>query len=100
MQDSVLRKLYLGFIQIHILHHAKKEPIYGSWMIEELARHGHNISAGTLYPILHGLTKAGLLAAEKRTVNGKYRRYYLLTESGERVLLLAKEKTQELMREL
>ena len=100
MQDSVLRKLYLGFIQIHILHHAKKEPIYGSWMIEELARHGHSISAGTLYPILHGLTKDGLLSVEKRTVNGRYRKYYRLTECGERELQLAKEKTLELMREI
>jgi DNA-binding PadR family transcriptional regulator len=24
-------------------------------MIEELARHGYKLSAGTLYPILHGL---------------------------------------------
>jgi DNA-binding PadR family transcriptional regulator len=100
MQDAVLRKLYLGFIQIHILHHAKTEPVYGSWMIAELARHGHTLSAGTLYPILHGLTKAGLLSVEKQTVEGKYRKYYRLTESGACVLLLAKEKIQELTREI
>lgn len=26
MQEKVLRKLFLGFIHIHILHHAKVEP--------------------------------------------------------------------------
>ncbi|MDP3486607.1 MAG: PadR family transcriptional regulator, partial [Bacillota bacterium] len=36
MSNRIVRKLLLGFISIHILHHAKKEPIYGTWMIEEL----------------------------------------------------------------
>ncbi len=36
MQEPVLRKLFLAFIQVHILHHANKEPIYGTWMMEEL----------------------------------------------------------------
>lgn len=40
MQDQIMRKLFLGFIHIHILHHAKKEPFYGEWMIEELKRQG------------------------------------------------------------
>ena len=30
-------------------------------MIEELARHGYKVSAGTLYPILHGLEERGYL---------------------------------------
>ena len=47
MQDVILRKLFLGFIQIHILHHAAKAPFYGAWMMEELAHHGYDISAGT-----------------------------------------------------
>ncbi len=44
MQEKILRKLFLGFIQIHILHHGKKEPFYGSWMIEELVGHGYDMS--------------------------------------------------------
>ena len=28
-------------------------------MIEEVARHGYKLSAGTLYPILHGLEERG-----------------------------------------
>ena len=46
--------LYAGLIRLHVLHHAAKEPIYGLAMMEELGRHGYKISAGTLYPILHG----------------------------------------------
>ena len=42
------RFLYAGLIRLHVLHHAVKEPIYGLAMIEELARHGYKLSAGTL----------------------------------------------------
>ncbi|HEU5450533.1 MAG TPA: helix-turn-helix transcriptional regulator, partial [Terriglobales bacterium] len=47
--------LYSGLIRLHILHHACHEPIFGLGMIEELARHGYKLSAGTMYPLLHGL---------------------------------------------
>lgn len=79
MQDPILRKLFLGFIQIHILQHAQKEPFYGSWMIEELQHHGYEISAGTLYPILHKLEKAELVTVEEKLESGKIRKYYSIT---------------------
>jgi PadR family transcriptional regulator, regulatory protein PadR len=66
MEEKVLRKLFLGFIQIHILHHAKEHPIYGMWMLEELKIHGYNISPGTLYPILHNMESDGLLRKEEK----------------------------------
>lgn len=100
MQEPVLRKLFLGFIQVHILYHAKKEPFFGSWMIEELKHHGYEISAGTLYPILHSLEKENLLITEKQIIGGKTRKYYSITEKGEKTLTLAKEKIKELIHEL
>jgi len=36
-------------------------------MIEELARHGYKLSAGTLYPILHGLEERGYLTISEQT---------------------------------
>ncbi len=100
MQDPILRKLFLGFIQVHILHHAKKEPIYGSFMIEELKSHGYDISPGTLYPIFHNLEKAELLIVKNQTVEGKVRKYYSITEKGEIVLTEARNKIRELTGEL
>lgn len=100
MQDPILRKLFLGFIQIHILHHAQKEPFYGSWMIEELRHHGYEISAGTLYPILHNLEKAELVTVEEKLQGGKIRKYYSITASGVVVLNKAKVKIKELTSEL
>jgi len=86
MQGQILRKFFLGFIQIHILHHAKKEPFYGAWMIEELSEHGYDMSPGTLYPLLHNMESSGLLEKEEKTVEGKIRKYYKITELGNEVL--------------
>lgn len=92
--------LYSGLIRLHILHHACEEPIFGLGMIEELARHGYRLSPGTLYPIVHGLEKKGLLRSRKQQVNGKVRRVYSATPSGQRALNLAKQKVRELFGEL
>jgi DNA-binding PadR family transcriptional regulator len=100
MKDKVLRKLFLGFIQIHILHHASKEPVFGLWMIEELQEHGYEISAGTLYPMLHNLENSKLLDSSEKVIDGKVRKYYQITVEGEEVLKLAKEKAIELIDEL
>ncbi|QQK75422.1 helix-turn-helix transcriptional regulator [Salicibibacter cibarius] len=100
MEEKILRKLFLGFIQIHILHHAKEHPIYGVWMVEELKEHGYDISAGTLYPILHTMESDGLLTKENRNVGGKIRKYYSITDQGEKVLVEARNKAYELFKEI
>lgn len=100
MEDKVLRKLFLGFIHIHILHHAKEEPIYGTWMVEELKEHGYTISAGTLYPILHTMESDGLLNREDKNVEGKIRKYYSITKKGNEILEEARKKAYELFKEI
>ena len=100
MQEPILRKLFLGFIHIHILSHSKKKPIYGMWMIDELKRHGYDISPGTIYPIFHSLEKNGLIVSENVNVNGKIRKYYNITKKGIDILEETKEKVKELTKEL
>lgn len=100
MQEKFSRKLFLGFIQVHILHHALKEPVYGLWMMEELRSHGYEMSPGTLYPILHGMERDGLLAREDRLVDGKVRKYYRATPEGVRQLDQARGYLRELIREV
>jgi PadR family transcriptional regulator, regulatory protein PadR len=100
MSEKVIRKLFLGFMQIHILHHAKKEPFFGSWMIEELQEHGYQISPGTLYPILHNLESEGLIEMEEKLVDAKIRKYYKITERGSEVLEEARKKAYELFKEI
>ena len=96
----MLRDLFLGFIKIHILHHASEQPVYGLWLMEELARHGYTISPGTLYPTLHSLEQAGYLTSEKRVVGGRQRRYYTITPDGEAALAEARAHLAELVAEV
>lgn len=100
MQEQILRKIFLGFIHIHILYHAKKEPFYGSWMIEELKSHGYDISPGTLYPILKAMEQSDLINKEEIVVGGKVRKYYKITPDGDLVLKESKIKAKELFKEL
>lgn len=96
----MLRHFFLGFIKIHILHHASEEPIYGLWIIEELGRHGYQLSPGTLYPILHTLEADGLLHSSQQLVDGKIRKYYEITSRGRKTLAEAKKKIKELVDEI
>jgi DNA-binding PadR family transcriptional regulator len=96
----VLRDFFLGFVRIHILHHAAEEPVYGTALIEELRRHGYELSPGTLYPVLHAMEAAGYLARENRVVEGKVRKYYTATEAGRDALDEARAKIRELVAEV
>lgn len=98
--DDIAKSFFLGFIKVHILHHAVTEPVYGIWLIDELEHHGYKVSPGTLYPILHSLEKEGLLKSNKEAVKGKIRKYYRTTPKGKEMLRKAKLKIQELIKEV
>ncbi len=100
MKDKLLRDLLLGFVKVHVLHHADKEPIFGQEFHEELKRHGYDLSFGTLYPIFHKLEAEGYLKSKKENINGKVRRYYSITASGRKILKKAKLQANELVKEL
>ena len=94
------RYLYVGLIRLHILHHAAEDPIYGLGMIEELGRHGYKLSAGTLYPLLHGLEKRGYLVSSTIRKGSAERRMYRATRRGKAALSAVKVKVQELFGEI
>ncbi len=94
------KDLYSGLIRMHILHHASREPIFGLGIIEELARHGYKLSAGTLYPILHGLEQRGYLSSTVRRNGRQFRKVYRATTKGKTALRRAKGRVQELFGEL
>lgn len=92
--------LLSGFIRLHVLHHAAEGDLYGHWMIEELARHGYKVSAGTLYPMLHALERKGYLSSRSERVGRSHRRVYNATPYGVAALGVAREKARELFREV
>jgi PadR family transcriptional regulator, regulatory protein PadR len=94
------RSLYTGLIRLHILHHAVEEPIFGQAMIDELSRHGYRLSAGTLYPILHGMERLGYLRSQVSLSGGRNRRIYRATGAGRKALLEARTRVKELFGEM
>ncbi|WP_066498651.1 PadR family transcriptional regulator [Abyssisolibacter fermentans] len=100
MKNKIIRKLFLGFIQIHILYHADKEPIYGTWMMKELEEHGYKISPGTLYPLLKRMEEEELLSKAEKNIDGRIIKLYKTTEIGQEVLKEATEKAAELFHEI
>lgn len=94
------RELFIGLIRIHVLIHAFHEPIFGQAMMKELTHHGYRIGPGTLYPLLHGMERGGLLKSDLKNVGGRRRRIYMITGPGKKALDQARVKVDELHHEL
>ena len=95
-----MREFQRGAVRLHILHHAAEGEIHGAWMTTELARHGYDISPGTLYPTLHRLEADGLLTSEQHVVDGRTRRVYTATKAGRTALEEDRRALRELAREV
>lgn len=100
MRSQLEQDLFSGLVPLHVLHHASEQPVYGMWIIEELAEHGYKLSAGTLYPLLHRMEKRGLLRSTSQRAGSRSRRIYRITPAGRRALATAKHKVRELFGEL
>jgi PadR family transcriptional regulator len=92
--------LLVGVVRMHILHHAADGDLFGQWMIEELAHHGYKISAGTLYPMLHGMERKGYLKSVKKRDGRTYRRFYRATPLGRKALAIVRLRLNELFDEV
>ncbi|KAB2931634.1 MAG: helix-turn-helix transcriptional regulator [Leptonema illini] len=97
--DPADREIRLAIWKIHILHHAAEGPIYGLWMMHELAEHGHRLSPGTLYPILSRMEKNGWLTSVPGQ-SRRERREYRITKAGRSLLARLRSEIKELHDEL
>lgn len=74
----------------------EQQDMYGYQIIKELELQSNSVFSlkeGTLYPLLHSLEQQGAVTSELRTAqNGRGRKYYIITDSGRRLL---KEKLEE-----
>ena len=95
-----MREFQRGAVRVHILHHAAEHDVHGAWLTAELARHGYDISPGTLYPTLHRLEADGLLASRRQVVAGRTRRVYRATRAGKKALEQDRVVLRELVREV
>ncbi len=94
------REIARAFVQLHVLHHAEHEDVWGQELIAELGRHGHRLSPGTVYPLLHRLEAQGLLSRRDVLAEGRVRKCYRLTAAGRRALREARSMLRELVEEL
>jgi DNA-binding PadR family transcriptional regulator len=99
--ESVAREILLALWKIHILHQAAKGTVYGQWMLTELREHGHEVSPGTLYPILRRMERFGWLrVVDESGDNLRARRSYRITPEGRQALRLVRRHFAELGTEL
>src|SRR5687768_8825250 len=78
-----------GHLDLLLLAVMEDGPRHGYGVIEELRLRTANALAvreGTIYPALHRLEKAGLLASTWEEVGGRRRRVYELTTHGQRTV--------------
>jgi PadR family transcriptional regulator, regulatory protein PadR len=80
--------LYKGTLQNIILKLLSKEvKMYGYQITQrtkELTQGELEMTEGALYPLLHKLEDDGLITSEIQKINGRDRKYYLLTDKGKK----------------
>jgi PadR family transcriptional regulator PadR len=83
-------ELLKGHLDLLLLAAVSTGPAHGYAIAETLRTRSHltfALAEGTLYPALHRLERAGLLASRWSEENGRRRRVYRLTAKGQRALV-------------
>ncbi len=81
--NTGLTELRRGVVVLAVLSRLQV-PQYGYSLKQALAEGGMPIEEGTLYPLLRRLEAQGLLASEWNTGFAPPRRYYRLSDEGQR----------------
>lgn len=94
----ILKKnnLYKGTLQNIILKLLAKEvKMYGYQITQrakELTQGELEMTEGALYPLLHKLEAEGMITSEIQKINGRDRKYYLLTDKGKKQQAVQEEE--------
>ncbi|MBL8602380.1 MAG: helix-turn-helix transcriptional regulator [Myxococcales bacterium] len=100
MLSAADREIRLGFWKIHILHHAALREVWGTWLLEELAEHGHSLSPGTLYPALTRMERNGWLRRTGTAPHARARQTFRITPAGRRLLKELRREVTALYKEV
>lgn len=90
-----------GHLDLLLLAAVQHEPAHGYAIAETLRTHSNgafDLAEGTLYPALHRLERAGLLASRWSEVGGRRRRVYQLTQKGRRALAERQDEWRDFAR--
>ncbi|KHD85858.1 PadR family transcriptional regulator [Heyndrickxia ginsengihumi] len=83
-----------GILEGCLLSIIAKKETYGYEMMEKLSEYGFTmVSEGSIYPLLLRMRKEGLVTTSQHKISsgGPRRKYYSLTEKGQKELLQFKE---------
>ena len=87
-----------GHLDLLVLSVLADGPLHGYAVIEQLRERSgdaFDLPEGTVYPVLHRLAGAGLLASEWSEVAGRRRRTYRLTPDGRSALVRERNQWQQ-----
>lgn len=85
--DNIQVQLRKGVLELCILDIISRGEVYTSDMLSELTEARMMVVEGTLYPLLSRLKNAGYLDYKwVESSSGPPRKYYMLTENGQRFL--------------
>ena len=98
------QQLYKGSLSTIIMKLLEqKGKMYGyeiTQKVKEITGGEMNITEGALYPALHKLEAEGHLDVEMEKVDGRIRKYYRLTESGEKETISRMEELENFIRNM
>lgn len=89
-------QLKRGLLEVCVLAAIKNEDSYGYQIIKDMKPYV-SISESTLYPILRRLETAGCLQVYSVEHNGRLRKYYHITDAGQKRIAAFTEEWKEIM---
>ena len=95
-------QLMKGVLEGCVLLIIEKEETYGYEIIRKLKNYGfYNLSEGTIYPLLLRFEKRGLIKAVfKASPMGQKRKYFTISDKGEKYLIQFIAKWSELSKKV
>jgi PadR family transcriptional regulator PadR len=91
--ENLRLELRRGCLTLAVLAQLREEH-YGYTLRKALAEQGLAIDESTLYPLLRRLEVQGLLASEWREEDKRNKRFYRLSQDGERIFAQLLEEWQ------
>jgi PadR family transcriptional regulator PadR len=79
-----------GVPELLLLRLLQEREMYGYELVQAIVAQTEaaiSLGEGVVYPVLHALERDGALKSRRKTVNGRSRVYYSLTEAGARRLM-------------
>lgn len=78
-----------GVPELLVLRLLSRQEMYGYELVKNIrivSEDAFNLAEGVVYPLLHSLEARKLLVAREKTVEGRHRVYYAVTDKGRKRL--------------